>query len=255
MTDPNDSAGVSLHSQGDTEFALRRAILLYEGAGQVYASLHDVSDRGHIRPGCALEHSAIAAFVDAMAEQRRYTGFLATHLLYAEPGLIVWWWTSKRRRVWFQCNNDAAPDQTADNTGAALLGNRSGDTPHPALVFAVKGGQWFVRALDQLHRPQPTDPLWLAPYFNVNARGEICTGNVRLPERCDSAMTAKFEDAFFRSRFTHPNAARITTHPKGSYALWSELLDGQHNEFPRIHLFPAKQTLDQWVKSLLKGST
>ena len=62
-----------------------------------------------------------------------------------------------------------------------------------------------------------------------------------------------FEDAFFGSHFTHSNNPKITRHPGGPDALWTELLDGQHQAFPTQHLTPMGRTLGQFVARITKG--
>ena len=240
----------------EVSLKLDKAVLLYAGTGHHYASVHEVDDKGRIEPGCPLESDAIAPIMEALAAKRRYVGFLPATVLYAEHDCMAWWVPPSTRHVWFACALgalDAAAAGAAGQAGAQLLGHRSGKTPHPGLVFAVSHGKWFVRAIAGADRPQPDTPLFVAPYFNVWESSEICTGNVRLPDRCDASTLGKFEDSFFRSRFTHPNVPKLTNHPQGAYALWDELLRDQHSTFPVQHLRPIKQTLDRWVKEITKG--
>lgn len=240
----------------EVNLTLDKAVLLYAGGGHHYASVHEVDDKGRIEPGRPLESSALAPIMEALSAKRRYVGHLPETVLYAEHDCMAWWVPPSTRHVWFACDASAAgadADAADGKTGAQLLGHRSGKTPHPGLVFAVSCGRWFVRALAGNERPQPDAQMFVAPYFNVWESSEICTGNVRLPDRCDASTLGKFEDSFFRSRFTHPNVPKLTNHPQGAYALWDELLRYQYSAFPQQHLRPTKQTLDRWVKEITKG--
>ncbi len=244
----------------EAKLKLDKAVLLYTGGGHAYASVHDVDDNGRIQPGRSLEGSAIAPIMETLSAKRRYVGYLPATVLYAEHDCMVWWVPPSTRHVWFACGSEnaganAAPATTRkeEKSGAQLLGKRSGATPHPGLVFAVSQGRWYVRALRGADRPEPGTELCVAPYFNVWDSSEICTGNVRLPDRCDASTLGKFEDSFFRSRFTHPNVPQLTSHPRGAYVLWDELLLNHYASFPVRYLRPTKQTLDRWVKDITKG--
>ncbi len=243
----------------ETTLKLDKAVLLYTGGTHAHASVHEVDEKGRIQPGQPLEAGAIAPIMQTLSAKRRYVGYLPETVLYAEPDCMVWWMPATTRQVWFACpfenaGANAAPAVTRkeEESGAQLLGNRSGRTPHPGLVFAVSQGRWYVRAVCVADRPHPGTDLYVAPYFNVWESSEICTGNVRLPDRCDASTLSQFEDSFFRSRFTHPNVPQISRHPRGAYVLWDELLLNHHESFPVHHLRPAKQTLDRWVKDITK---
>lgn len=248
-----------LHTEGQEEMRLEAALLLYSSKrfnAATYATaheIHEVNGRPEIGAGVAIEKSDVLVLLQGLGESISFAGFLPVHLLYTRPGAVVWWSPPRRRHVWFKCSKAPADDQAAEDTGAASLASRSGDAPHPGLVFAAAGSEWFVRALAGAERPTPKTPLFIAPYFNVWDESRICTGNVTLPTRYTADVTAKYEEAFFRSKFTHPNSKLLTTYEGGPYALWADLLDGKHPEFPADCMVPAKQTLEAWVNKITKG--
>lgn len=249
---------VSVHTDDEVRMSLNRALLLYRDqlGRHAYATVHDIVEGGRglqLGAGVPLAKEHLVPFVQDMSEQLNFSGYLPGHILYALPRLMVWWVPPASRRVWFQCGKVAAGDQTTDAAGVSRLGDRSGSAPHPGLVFAASGSEWFVRAVAGADRPGPSTSLHVAPYFNVWESGRICTGNVRLPDRFGAEVLAKYEEAFFRSRFTHPNMPKLVSYTGSPYDLWADLIEGKFATFPTKTLRPAKQTLDAWVKSLVKG--
>ena len=53
--------------------------------------------------------------------------------------------------------------------------------PHPPLVFLVAGKELYVRALAENKRPSAETPLKNAPYWNTDAAGLVCQGDMRVP--------------------------------------------------------------------------
>lgn len=257
---------VEIHTEERPTWKLTRAVLVYESerfAGQrsAYATVHDV-DVGakgvQLRAGVPATREACADIARSLGAASTLGGFLPPQLLYLGATSIIWWRPPQRTRVFFNTTKDAAVDQPNDKTGAALIGKRSGVVPHPGLVFAVAGGNWYVYALRGDGRPDPDAALHRAPYFNVWASGQICTGNVRLPESLSTGALATYETAFFDSEFTHPNVhgrAKLVRAQAGAYAFWRELLDhGRFMlEFPTQQLVDANLTLAGLAKRLEEG--
>ncbi|CBJ37863.1 conserved protein of unknown function [Ralstonia solanacearum CMR15] len=229
-----------------SELKLRHAVLLYTSASPhtaVYATSHPVEllpSGPQILPGGPLNLGELSQFVEAAQAATAYRGFIEPHVLYLAPNTLAWWRPAAPRTVWFSANEP--------------IGTRHGVTAHPPLVFIVHERQWFVFALAQNERPGPNTPFHVAPYFNVWERGEICTGNVSLPDRPTPAALQAYETAFFDSRFTHANHARITRHKGGGDALWAHLLDHPEiTEFPKAALLPSKETLAQAITRITAG--
>jgi PRTRC genetic system protein B len=180
-------------------------------------------------------------FVDAAQAKTAYREFIDPHLLYVGPSTMAWWCPAGCRTTWFRSN--------------APIGERHGVTPHPALVFVVRESRWYVFALARDERPGPGTALRVAPYFNVWAGGQVCTGNVAVPDMPTPDALRTYEQAFFRSRFTHPNHPRICKYKGGGIALWAHLLDHPEvTKFPTNALLPQKETLEQAIKRISSGA-
>ncbi|CAJ0740881.1 PRTRC system protein B [Ralstonia mannitolilytica] len=230
-----------------SDLKLRNAVLLYHGAGPdstVYATVHEVEivrNAPHLLPGRPMALAELAQFAEAAQAATAYRGFLDARILYLAPNTMAWWCPAGCRTTWFRADKP--------------IGERHGTTPHPPLVFIVREGKWYVFALAKNERPGPETELRTAPYFNVWERGEICTGNVQLPDRPAPDALHAYEDAFFRSRFTHPNQPRICKYKGGGQALWAHLLDHPEvTKFPTTALLPRKETLEQAIKRISSGA-
>lgn len=274
---------VVLQAHSGVELTLERAILIYgRGTSMVYASAHTIEVPEHeeifktgepprkrrsapvIGPGVPLTRKSVADLAEALGAAVRFAGFVPTTVLYTGPDILAWWCPAQTRPVYFRTDKDPAGDQpdqdqgddTKGRAGRERLANRSGPAPHPALIFAATGREWFVRAAaDLCLRPTPQTKLHRAPYFNVWESGRICTGNVRLPERLDTSTLVGYEDAFFNSRFTHPNTDRLVKYPGGAYTLWADMLDhATEGCFPQSALIPLEETLEDWIDNITKGN-
>ncbi|HEY4295693.1 MAG TPA: PRTRC system protein B [Paraburkholderia sp.] len=218
--------------ESDVELALDCALLFYrsQGTNHIYATQHAarvVDGRPTLLAGVPITLDQLADIADIAAKKTSYRGFVHERVVYFAPNQLAWWMPACTRRVWFKSKD--------------LIGERAGDARHPPLVFIVNRSSWSVFALRENARPGATTKLYTAPYYNVWEGGEICVGNVQTPEAINTASIKPFEDAFFRSRFTHPNNERLIHRRGGAERLWLDLLDGA--EFPLGRLIDAKQTL------------
>ena len=209
---------VVLSEPGDTLLALDRAVLFYRSSDHlsIYATSHQariVDGRPVLLSGTPLTLDQLSDVAQLAAERTSYSGFVHPRAVYIGPNTVAWWAPACRRRVWFRHDGE--------------IGERTGETTHPPLLFIARRGKWSVFALRKNERPRPDTRLAIAPYFNVWEGGEICTGNVDLPERINSDSIDAFDDAFFRSRFTHPNQPRLIHRRGGAVRLWLDLLDAE----------------------------
>lgn len=240
-------------STGETNIALTQAILVYtdeskrsgssESPAQ-YATVHPVANFGtdanpnfQIAAGQALTREALLGMFEELAKRHSLnTDIIPEHVLSISADHMVWWMPAGQRNVFF--NN-------------AELGKRSAKVPHPALMFAVAKGQWYIFALAKNERPTAETVLQFAPYFNVYDSCAICIGSAQVPKGISAYATSKWEDAFFDSEFTHINGAqKKSTHPRGEYAMWKELLDGAYPAFPNEFLAPTEWTLTKFMAAV-----
>lgn len=236
------------------ELPLEAALLIY---GTQYVTKHDVVHAGKgapsLGPGRPLDRATLAALLAAAGRDVGLSGWVDPRVLYIGPELVVWHTEEQRRTMFFKCERDKDVGQ---------LRNCAGLAPQPPLVWAVRGTDWYVWATRTIRgAPDADTQLYQAPYLNVYDDGGICTGNARVPRHLSTEAIDGFEKAFYDSRFTHPNAARLTDHPSGIYGLWRDLLDHSDEEglvvslsFPIETLVPLNLTLGDIVRRLTKES-
>jgi len=226
---------------------LKHALLVYEDEQTAFVTAHPVSiikGRPQIGPGAPVSRGALADLARKLAAVTAISGFLPPQLLYLSPRAIAWWRSASPATVFFKCEGDKYVE----------IGTRSGRTPQPALVFTVAADRWYVHAVKGSGRPSSGTRLHRAPHFNVWHTGEICTGNVNLPDRLDPEVLGDFESAFFGSNFTHANDPKgLTRYKSGATRLWRDLLAGRHKTFPEGSLSAMNITLADFIKKLETG--
>lgn len=236
---------VKVLSDGETSLNLVAAVLLYKSQrGDVYATSHPIildADQPHrkmIGAGVPLSKGALASFADAVSSATAFSGFLPEKLLFSSANIIAWWTPAAIRTTWFK---------NGDKTGHA-------PAAHPALVFVATPGDWFVFALHDSERPVPSTVLCHSPHFNVWNGGRICTGNVTLPPNVGTEAIAIYEDAFFRSHFTHPNRADAVKYKGGMQQLWHDQFHAPDQERMQRALLRSKETLQAAIERISKTS-
>ena len=245
---------MSLHSveiigAGERVLHLVGAVLMYEsGRGDVYATSHPVvPDAQHqgrkvIGAGVPLSKGTLAKFADAVAVATAFSGFLPENLLFSSPNLIAWWTPAKLRTTWFKASGSGKLDG-------------HGSAAHPALVFVATPNDWFVFALRDDARPTPATRLFHSPHFNVWDGGRICTGNVELPPTFGAEVIHSYENAFFRSHFTHPNRDKAVKYKGGIQELWRDQLANPDPAAMQRALVDSKETLQEAITRIAARST
>ena len=229
-------------------YGMSHAILLYsERGGQtVFASIHDVSmskeGGARIEAGTPVSKTGLAKMMQTLwPEDYAPAELLGNHILAKGSDHLVWYCKPQKRRVWFK------NDEIGHDVSAA--------THQPGLVFVISKEDWYVFAVKGNRRPTSSTPLYVAPYLNVWAGGRICTGNIETPKGTMRFSTEAWEEAFFRSYFTHPNQhekGALTTFKGGIFSLWKALMKGW--DFPTETLVPTKETLGQaFERTVLHG--
>ncbi|RJP53464.1 MAG: PRTRC system protein B [Anaerolineaceae bacterium] len=219
-------------------YRLSSAILVYQDASRnpAFASVHDVStddaDKPIIQAGVPASKSGLMSLMRILDPKAMVRPALKPpHVLAEGPGFFVWFSKPQPRQVWFDCKE---------------LGARTGRAPCPGLIFIVTNKTWKIFAYKGRQRPDADTSLFVAPFFNVWNTGNICVGNARLPKGDMAYQSEAWEEAFFRSYFTHPNihtAKGLTRYRAGPFALWRDLLDGRFARFPTRTLVPTGKTL------------
>jgi PRTRC genetic system protein B len=253
------------HDKDDTRtvFQLEQAILVYQhrhwmsGGGpnsEVYATIHAIerNRRGgpHLAAGTPATVEGCTAFVRELADRAAFAGFMSPNILYVGPRVTAWWRAPAPARVWFE--TERAPEDVGGRAHLKI-GKRSAITPHPGLVFILANETWHVYAVLGAARPCPDTRLYRSPYFNVWDGGDICEGNIERPKQVTPETIARFERAFFDSRFTHPNTARLVNFKGGAGPFWTALLDARWKTFPEKHLVKLKVSLVDQLRKLEGG--
>lgn len=228
---------------------LKKALLVYGGSqnAEGYVSLHDVehTDRGPIiSAGKPASKSAIRALLQDLSRRNKKgeLSFIPQHILSQSDTHLVWYVAPQLRQLWFRCQ--------------PLGGEVSAVLPQPGLVFAVTPQGWFVYAVKGNARPDLDTEIFVSPYLNVWEGGKICTGNVTTPKGNDRWNTVAWEEAFFRSYFTHINIhgkGKLVNYNRGAYAFWRNLLAKAPKRFPEDRLVPYRSTLGDLLSALSKG--
>lgn len=236
--------GTRCVSSTEKVYSLANALLLYKEDGQksVFASIHDIEMKKgipSIQAGSPVSKTALVEMLkELVPEDYAPIKLIENHILAQGSNHLVWYSKPKKRQVWFKSEK---------------LGEVSALTDHPGLVFMVTMDDWYVFAVKSRARPTASTPLYVAPYFNVWQGGRICTGNVVMPQGSAKYDTAAWEEAFFRSYFTHPNIHdknKLTLHRGGPVALWKALLKGR--AFSADSLVPAGLKLGEAFEKQVK---
>ena len=228
-------------------YEMSAAILLYKvrGGNTVFASVHDVKTNeegaASIAAGTPVSKTGLVNMMQTLVpENYAPAELLGSHILAKGSDHLVWYCKPQTREVWFKCTDLGEGEITAK-------------THHPGLVFIIGQGKWFVFALKGNKRPTSSTPLFVSPYLNVWKGGHICTGNIDTPKGVLKFSTEAWEEAFFRSYFTHPNVhekGALTKYRGGIFALWRALMKGR--DFPAESLVAANETLGQAFERVVK---
>jgi PRTRC genetic system protein B len=230
---------VYLRTGTSRTFRLKHAILLYEDGAATFATFHDIRTAADAAPQLSAGRVVTAAFLHTLARGLKRDirpEILPENVLMRTTEAIAWWTRARRRPMFFR---------GADPKAEVLNGKIY---PHPALVFLISDNDLYVRALSEEVRPSADTRLKNAPYWNADARGLVCQGDMPAPDDVSVGAIRGWEEAYFQSAFTHPNGAvRLTTHSKGFHGLWTELIGKR--EFPNGFLADSKETLQAFIEA------
>ena len=207
----------SIDVGSELELKLYQALLLYRNdhGNRSMATVHGVVQKESdgtplLGPGQLLSTGASRELTKQLGTSCP-AEFLPETVVARTPELIAWWTSAAPRHMFFRDGSELA-----DISGKIF--------PHPALLFVVRNGVLFVRALLQNRRPDADTRLAAAPYWNIDTNGAVCAGTMRIPKSVTVASISAWQQAFFQSEFTHPGGAgRLTKRKGGTAALWKSL--------------------------------
>jgi len=233
----------SIDVGGELELKLHQAILLYrnEQASRYMATIHGIIQSESGGGGAPVLGAGQLLTTAVLRELARTLGtacpveFLPEQVVARTPELLAWWTPAIIRLMFFRTGSELA-----DISGLRF--------PHPALLFAVRSGLLYVRALRSGRRPNAQTKLYAAPYWNIGNDGVVCAGTMRAPKSAHVTTMVSWEQAFFQSEFTHPGGAgRLTKRKGGTAALWKDLAGKQ--SFPTATLIPT-ESLSAYLRVL-----
>lgn len=227
----------------DSQMRLTGALLVYTADGRengsgnsrhrTMATVHNVEtveDRPTIMPGRLLSEADLVNLTQGLVNTgtMAQTRWLDTTVLARGPDRLVWWTPPGQRPMFFEASR--YNDKTFTGQGVC---------PVPGLVWLAKfGAALYVYAVDNDLRPTPDTSLYQAPFFNVWGNGQVCLGNVALPQDQNREHPAAYEQVLFGSRFTHPNFAEPDRLVKGIEPIrfWSRMVARPTRRFPTERL-------------------
>ena len=231
----------SIDVGSELEVKLYQAVLLYRNdhGNRFMATVHGVVQKE--TDGTPMLGSGQLLSTSALRELTKQLGtscpaeFLPENVVARTPELIAWWSPVAVRPMFFRDGSELA-----DVSGKLF--------PHPALLFVVRTGVLFVRAISENRRPDPDTRLAAAPYWNIDSNGAVCAGTMRIPKSVTVASIPAWQQAFFQSEFTHPGGAgRLTKRKGGTAALWRSLTGKK--VFPRSTL-AEMEPLNEYLRKL-----
>ncbi len=229
----------SIDVGSELELKLHQAVLLYRNdhGNRFMATVHGVVQKETdgtplLGPGQLLSTAALGELTKQLGTSCP-AEFLPKNVVARTPELIAWWTPAAVRPVFFRNGSELA-----DISGKLF--------PHPALLFVVRNGVLFVRALPKNRRPNADARLAAAPYWNIDNNGAVCAGTMRIPKSVAVASISAWQQAFFQSEFTHPGGAgRLTKRRGGTAALWKSLTSKK--VFPLSSLIEM-ETLNEYLR-------
>jgi PRTRC genetic system protein B len=244
-TSNSEGLGFELSIQATPPLRLARAILLYTNSQRTFATVHEcanVDGKPVILAGRTLTPGMSRTLAASVGKQAPVAQFLPTNVLMSTGDWLIWWEPPCVRHLGFKLSTQF-PERS--------LGTRSGYVPTPGVVFVAGAQHWSVFAVQGRERPTPDTELYVAPFYNVDADGRICAGNVHVPRMALAERIATWNAAFFESLFPHPNYDGVVNYAGDATGLWRDLLDGQFGEhFPEEVMRPAKLSLGQLIQRI-----
>lgn len=205
----------------DPSYRLSRALLVYESDGDdpPFVTAHRVvrsapsraDSPAYLGPGRRIDPRDAHTLLKKVSAAGQGCAYLPERVLSFDLDRLLWYRPAGLTPIHF------------DSPNAALNALSGVPLPHPRLVFRVQNGKLSVWAVRWPGRPRPDTLLYHAPYFNVSSGGRVCHGSMAAPGGATPDDIQAWEDAFFKSTFTHGGGARFLSGTAG-YAATLETL-------------------------------
>ena len=223
--------------QSSEEMKLSYALLIYQSKSKSYASKHQVfnlNDKLMIGAGTGVEIDEVESLLNELNKSSDTGGFINERIIYSTANTKIWWKPASMENIYIKVKDEDTV---------------SGKVMHPALLFMVSGRKFYVYALKNNERPDENTELFHAPYFNLYDAGNMCTGNVLLPESVNKSNLKDWENVLFDSWFTHANCKKVIKDKSGFYLFWITRLN-KKVAFPVTKLFSMDKVIGDLVNEL-----
>lgn len=217
-------------------------LIVYKSEEDFYLQIHEITRQSNkfvLGDGRPFQREHLLGLAVALRKQAlntlRLRDLLSDRVLYFQPHItgtkFIWYCKPKRYHVKF-----------------SDVSHKDGEYFYPGLIFAVSEKRIFVFAFKGAEKPTGKTKLYHAPFYNVDANGLVCMGNI-----LDSKRKAyleeeieRWERRFFGGVFTgaHWSDSRL----KGATmrTLLAETKTGK--QFPEKYLVqPTKKTLEEFM--------
>lgn len=220
-----------------TPLRIAYGLMVYQvgHANRAYVTVHDVVE-GRGAPVLGAGRPADLGFLRALSEALQdgvKPELLPDYVLCRTADTIVWWSEAQRRSLFFS-------PQASD--GLSRLNAKV--YAMPPLVWKIEGRHLYVRSLRDNARPRANTKLCHAPYWNTDASGRVCLGDMKRPTSVGLDTLRSWEDGYFGSQFTGQNGGGERV--RGGLAKFWKARSAR-GAFPAAALVDAGETLEQFL--------
>jgi len=228
-----------------TSFSARTAFVVHSNGHDTLVTKHPILDAG-LGKGDLVSPFELDAVVSdfKMSEQKSTRGKSDRPCLLSERVLM----DTHEHIVWY-----------APSTVRVKLVQNKGKLHRlrvvwPSLLFVAHKSKksLSVYGLAFKRRPKLSDPVYVAPLWNIYKTNNLCLGSARLPDEISPFSIVEMENCILDTVFTHTNRGSQefrdpTTHGDSRFYLnfWKSLSDQQTKVFPRKVMQPLDLNLEQ----------
>lgn len=235
---------------------LEKALLIYRAPKQkdsCFITVHDIKYQ-HMPPAPVICEGRLLDPKNqkellALLSFRKTTPFrvIPKKVLAYDDSRLCWYVKPAHRRILFSIAEGDETDLSA---------------PWPGLVFDACAGQSLrIAAVKNETSPDENTPLYHAPLLNLDYDGDMCFGNIRIPDTACFDTLPLWERAVFDTWFTEIRHEHVISEEVAPFdeddpldekrvlAFWMELSQNSLSKFPEDALVPMGMTLKEWIAS------
>ena len=246
----NEEKAIAVTVERRQKLKPEAAIILYREKENFYRSgntqeviLFEITEQGEFVKPKALDMRCMQDLFNS-ANGKAEMEFLDSQILALNNTGVVWYEPSRRTEIFFDCTEEKRKDLNALCKGKKVW--------WPALVFKLRHGSLFCRALKDSRRPGPRTKLYVAPLTHIAPEGgRVCTPRYLHFDPGISMIKnmKRFSEDFYRGIFGHATAGDLTSHPGGHDGLWREILTAPGSRrFPNQYLKETRETLQDFLR-------